>query len=143
LSTVIPGAFDVWLYGNKTTQTFTDPDVAWFTPAIPNVPLGTPGLPLGVAYAQVAAPANAGVLAFLNANPATAPLAPIVQGVLGGIDPAALGTTGTLSGGFNLFNGLPLGLTDAPISQISTLDVYEIGYKGVVNNKLGLTLDVY
>lgn len=143
LSTVIPGAFDVWLYGNKTEQTFNNPEVAWFTPAIPNVPIGTDGLPLGVAYAAVAAPTNAGILAFLNSDPNLAPLAPIVQGVLGGIDPNTLGTTGSLSGGFNVFDGTPLGLTNAPISRISTLDVIEVGYKGLIGEKLGVTLDVY
>jgi len=143
LSTIIPGAFDVWLYGNKTEQTFSDPDISWFTPAIPNVPLGTDGLPLGVAYQTVAAPTNAGILAFLNGDPSTAPLAPIVEAVLGGINPLALGTTGSLSGGFNLFNGQPLGLTNAPISKIATLDVYEVGYKGLLGDKLGISLDVY
>jgi len=80
----------------------------------------------------------------LEADPATAPLAPIIQGVLAGIDPSAMGlSSATLSDGFNLFDNTPLGTIDAPISTISTEDVYEVGYKGFVAQKLGVTFDVY
>ncbi|MFK7934058.1 MAG: TonB-dependent receptor, partial [Saprospiraceae bacterium] len=79
----------------------------------------------------------------LSADPMTEPLAPIVSAILKGIDPAALGTTGTLSPGFNIFDGSPLGLVDAPISAISTDDVWEVGYKGLFADKLGVSLDIY
>lgn len=143
LSTVIPGAFDVWLYGNKTAQTFENPEIAWFSPAVPNVPVGTPGLPLGVPFSTV----NQGTIDLLSAGLAMDPdlqdLVPIIAGVLGGLNPVALGTTGTLSPGFNIFDGTPLGIQDAPVSAISTGDAFEIGYKGLINNKLGVTLDFY
>lgn len=143
LSTVIPGAFDVWLYGNKTTQTFENAELAWFSPAVPNVPVGTPGLPLGVPFATV----NQGTIDALSAglalDPNLAPFVDLIAGVLGGINPNTLGTTGSLSPGFNIFDGTPLGIQDAPVSAISTGDAFEIGYKGLINNKLGVTLDFY
>jgi iron complex outermembrane receptor protein len=143
LSTIIPGSFDVWLFGNKTEQTFKNPRISWFTPLIPDVPVGTPGLPLGVAHGFVGADVQAGIEAALGADPNLAPLLPIFTAAMNGIDPTTLGTTGNLSGGFNIFDGSPLGLTDAPISKISTEDNYEIGYKGLIADKLGVSLDIY
>lgn len=144
LSTIIPGSFDIWLYGNKTTQTFgDDPTVSWFSPAIPDVPVGTPGLPLGVAFAQVNAPTVAAIEAGVLADPNLAPFAPIITDVLTNLNAATLGTTGALSPGFNVFDGSPLGLIDAPISKISVLDVYEVGYKGLIEDKLSVSFDLY
>ncbi len=144
LSTIIPGSFDVWLHGNKEVRAFSDnPMLEWFNPDIPAVPLGAPGLPTGVPYAAVAAPTNAAIIAGLMADPMTAPLVPIIEAVLAGIDPTTLGFTGSLSDGFNIFNGSALSPIDAPISRVSTEDVFEIGYKGLVAQKLGVTFDVY
>lgn len=143
LATIVPGSFDIWLYGNKTTQTFKNPRIAWFTPLIPDVPVGTPGLPLGVAHGFVGADVQAGILDAIGMDPNLAPLLPIFEAALGSIDPLALGTTGALSPGFNIFDQTPLGLTDAPISTIETQDNYEIGYKGLIADKLGVSLDIY
>ena len=151
LATVIPGSFDVWLFGNKVPQTFSDnPMIDWFNGAIPSVPVGTPGLPLQVILGQQAAPGvtvNDAVLgqllAGLGANPATAPLLPILTPILQGVDITTLGFGGQISPGFNIFDGTPLGLIDAPISQISTHDTWEIGYKGLIADKLGVTFDIY
>ena len=148
LSTVIPGNFDVWLYGNKTEQTFNNPRVAWFTTAIPDIPLlpdGTPalnGLPLGVAYGLSAQPTLEAIQAGLVGTPLE-PLIPQIMAGLAKTDPSLMGATGSLSPGFNIFDGSPLGLTNAPISKISTHDNWEIGYKGLLADKLGVSLDVY
>ena len=153
LSGIIPGSFDVWLKGNKEEQTFGDnATIDWFTGLIPSIPYGTEGagLPLGVILGQEAAPGVslndaviAQILAGLAANPATAGLVPAVQAALGAIDPTTIGFGGMLSPGFNIFDGSPLGLQTAPISQIATQDTWEIGYKGVINNKFGVTVDFY
>lgn len=142
LATIIPGDYDIWLYGNKTQQTFADDaTINWFTPAIPD---GLTNMPLAVAYGAVAEPTNAAIIAGLSADPNTAPLVPIIESVLAGIDPSAMGlSSATLSDGFNLFDDTPLGTIDAPISTISTEDVYEVGYKGLIAQKLGVTFDVY
>ena len=153
LSTIIPGSFDVWLYGNKTEQTFgSNPTIDWFTGLIPSLPVGTPGagLPLGVIMQAEAAPGVtlnqaviAQLVAGLNANPATAPAAPIVQNVLAGLNPATLGFGGALTPGFNIFDRSPLGLQNAPISTIAIADNLELGYKGLIADKLGVSFDVY
>ena len=146
LASIIDGSFDVWLYGNKTPQTFGDnPTVSWFSPAIPDVPVGTDGLPLAVPYSQVAGPTIEAIIAGICADP-TNPLCPFandIAGALAGLDPLTFGTTGQLSPGFNIFDETPLGLVDAPISKIATDDVWEIGYKGLFNDKLGVMLDIY
>ncbi|MFK7932455.1 MAG: TonB-dependent receptor, partial [Saprospiraceae bacterium] len=69
LSTIIPGAFDVWLYGNKTTQTFNNGTVDWFSPTIPSVPVGTPGLPLAVPFSLVNDATVDALVAGLSAAP--------------------------------------------------------------------------
>ena len=137
LSTVIPGSFDVWLYGNKTPQTFSEtPTISWFNTAIPDVPIGTPGLPVAVPFTSI--------------NPLVAPafveipeIGELVESVLLGLNPLTMGTTGTLTGGFNIFDGSPLGVIDAPVSSIAVTDVWEIGYKGLIAEKLGVSFDVY
>ena len=99
LATVIPGSFDVWLFGNKAEQTFdANPMIDWFNGAIPSVPVGTPGLPFGVVLLQEALPGvtvNDAVLGQLlagwGANPQLAPLLPILTPILQGIDVGALG----------------------------------------------------
>ncbi|MEZ4885133.1 MAG: TonB-dependent receptor [Chitinophagales bacterium] len=144
LSTIIPRSFDIWLYGNKTPQTFNNGMISWFNGALPDVPVGTPGLPLGVPYALVNDQVVAGLSAGIAAGfPDLAPFIPVIEGVLNNVNPATLGTTGSLSPGFNIFNGSPLGLIDAPISTIAVQDTWEFGYKGLVANKLGVTFDLY
>ncbi len=143
LATVIPGGSDIWLYGNKTTQTFENAQLAWFTTAFPNLPVGTPGMPLGIPFSAVNSGTVAALAAGLGMDPNLAPLVPIIEGVLNGLDPNTLGITGMFSPGYNLFDGTPLGIQDAPISAISTGDQIEVGYKGLINNKLGVSLDFY
>ncbi|MEL6123118.1 MAG: TonB-dependent receptor, partial [Bacteroidota bacterium] len=153
LSTIIPNSLDVWLYGNKVPQTFSsNPTYSWFTGLIPEVPVGTPGagLPLGVITGFPVAPGAtlndavaAGVAQGLAANPATAPFADQIAGLLLNLDQQALGFGGQLSPGFNIFDGSPLPIVDAPVSRINTRDVWEVGYKGLFGDKFGVSLDVY
>ncbi|MEO1259676.1 MAG: TonB-dependent receptor [Bacteroidota bacterium] len=138
---VLAPDFDIWLYGNKTTQTFNDPQTTWL---ISQQITGFDQMPLAVPYGAVGGDVAAGISAALLADPATAPLEPLVSGILAGVDPNQLGLfSGELGPGFNIFDGTPLGLVDAPISEIATDDVWEIGYKGLFNDKLGVTFDLY
>ncbi len=155
VNNIIPGSFDVWLVGNKNEQTFNDPILQWFTGAIPSTPLGAVnGLPLAVLLGAEAAPGvtlNQAVIgqlvAGLAANPATAGAAGLVGDILGQLnDPNAalgLGVGGQLSPGFNIFNGQPLGTLNAPAASLRVEDTWEIGYKGLIGDKLGLSIDVY
>ncbi len=145
LSVLVPGTADIWLYGNKTTQTFNDGSTAWM---IPGVPTGLDQLPLAGAYSGVNDLVTAGfsgALAGTSLEPFTDAFIQALQPAAAGgaIDPLALGLTGQLSPGFNIFDNTPLGIIDAPISAISTTDNWEIGYKGLIADKLTLMVDVY
>ena len=64
LAAIVPQSFDIWLIGNKGTQTYTNPELSWFNGLIPNLPviagedgsvtLPVNGLPTGVGYGLVA-----------------------------------------------------------------------------------------
>jgi outer membrane receptor for ferrienterochelin and colicins len=129
-----------WLYGNKNEQTFdNDLPLGWLFGG-GAIPEGLNQLPLGVAYGATAGPVLAGITAALDGNP----LLPIVTAVLGGINPAALGLySEPLGAGYNVFDGTPLTKINAPVTALSTNDAYEIGYKGLIKNKLAVTVDLY
>ena len=149
VSSPVPGAYDIWLVGNKNEQTFAANPEIKFNGVLPfpNIPVNTPGLPLGFVQGAVTQAAGADILAgvaqqLTMANPAFAALIPGINAFL--TDPAnfATGTTGTLAG-INLFNQLPLGLSNAPAASLREEDTWEFGYKGLIGNKLGVSLDVY
>jgi len=151
VSTVVPGAFDVWLVGNKEEQTFNNPiiDINNALP-FPDLPVGTPGWPNAYTFGAVAEPVLgalipgiAGALQQGGADAATAgAIAGAIQGYL--VDPA--NTPGGFSGafaGYNLFNGLPLGIANSPQAILRKEDTWEFGYKGLMGDKLGVSLDIY
>lgn len=153
LSGIIPGSFDVWLYGNKTQQTFAEnATIDWFTNLIPSLPadITGAGLPLGAVIGQEVAPGvtlndfiASQILDGVSADPTTAPLTPAVQAALGSINLGTIGFGGGLSPGFNIFDGSPIGTQNAPISQIATSDNWELGYKGLLGDKLSVAVDLY
>ena len=152
VATIIPGAFDAWLVGNRNEQQFgANPEIQFNgVLPFPNIPVGTPGFPNAFTYAGV----NEGVLAQLipgidgalqlgGADAATAAaVAGAIQTYL--TDPA--NAPGGFSGNFagrNLFTGAPLGLIDAPSAVLRTEDTWEFGYKGLIKDKLAVSLDIY
>lgn len=145
VSSPVPGAFDIWLLGNKNAQTFAaNPEIKWngLLP-FPNVPVGTPGMPLAFVQGAVNGAVLPGVeAALLEANPALAPFMPAINAFLS--DPAnfASGTSGTLLG-INLFNQQPLGTSNAPAAALRKETTWEFGYKGLIANKLAVSLDIY
>ncbi len=153
LSAIIPGSFDVWLRGNKIEQTFADnATIDWFTSLIPSLPGDATGagLPLAAVIGQEVAPGVtlndfiAGqILQGLGADPTTAPLVPAVQAALGSINLGSIGFGGALTPGFNIFDGTPIGAQTAPISQIAISDNWEVGYKGLLGDKLSVAVDLY
>jgi len=168
VSTPVPGAFDIWLVGNREAQTFgADPQIVFngLVP-LPSIPVGTPGFPNAFTFGAVNAPVQAELIPGIAANLA-AGIAPQLEaagldaetaaaqaaeqgGQLAGAiqaylnDPAnsPQGFTGNFVG-INIFNGEQIGLTSAPSAQIRTEDTWEIGYKGLVADKLGVTIDLY
>lgn len=150
VSVPVPGAFDIWLKGNKTELTFDNP-VIKLNGLLGGVelPIGTPGLPNAVAYGGSAAlvipgvegAIGAGIPAFgLPGNPA---LAGAVAAYLSNPANAPGGFTGGSFVGSNLFNGQPLGLLNAPKASLRTEDTWEFGYKGLIGEKLGVIVDIY
>ncbi len=154
----VPGSGIVgyaWLYGNKTPQTFgSNPMIVWNSLlsglGLPDLPVGTPGLPNAIAYGL----ATQGLLPEL--------LPALAQGMIAQGVPAELAqnTANNLAGylanpanfpsgftgsfeGRNLFNGEPLGLIDAPQATLQIEDTWEFGYKGLFSDKLGVSIDVY
>ena len=78
-----------------------------------------------------------------GADAATAgAIAGAIQGYI--VDPANTpqGLTGTFAG-YNIFNGNPLGISNAPQAVLRKEDTWEFGYKGLIGDKLGVSLDIY
>ena len=145
VSVIAPGIIDVWLAGQTLSQGFAPEgqqviDVS--IPGVPDLPVGTPGLPLGVAYGAVAAPSISGYYAALQGT-AAEPLLPVLQNFFNTYAPSATATTGTLTP-YNIFNGQTMNnWTATPEAEIGTLTSWEVGYKGLLGKKLGVALDIY
>jgi iron complex outermembrane receptor protein len=134
----VPGLFDVWLKGQVDEQRFgANPTIDFTAPGLPNLPYGTPGLPLAVAYGAL----TPNILPALQAG-LPASLFPIVQAILTNPANAPAGTTGQFTG-YNLFTGAPMAPVDTKQAQLRTEQSFEIGYKGMINKKLGVTVDLY
>ncbi|MDC3196002.1 TonB-dependent receptor, partial [Flavobacteriaceae bacterium] len=138
VSVLAPGIADVWLSGQYAPQVFPDnPTIDLAVPGLPDLPYGTTQFPLAYAYGAVAAPVLEAVFGGLAGNP----LLPVIQNFFNGYVPS--GGTGQLVG-YNLFNGEPMNeLTGTGRSAVETLNSFEIGYKGLIANKLSVALDVY
>ena len=133
-----PGLFDVWLRGNKTPQSFgSNPMIDITAPGIPDLPYGIPGLPLAIPYGAVTGAILQGLQAALPAN-----IFPAVAAILSNPANAPKGTTGTFTG-YNLFTGETMAPIDAPEAELSIQNTLEIGYKGTIGDKLGVSLDIY
>lgn len=147
----VPGAFDIWLVGNKEEQTFNNPviDINNVLP-FPDLPVGTPGWPNAYTYGAVAQPVLEqlipGIAGALQQGGATPEQAAAIAGAIQGylVDPANTpsGFTGAWTG-INLFNQQPLGLSNAPQAVLRKEDTWEFGYKGLIGDKLSVSLDIY
>ena len=150
LATLVPGAYDIWLTGNRNTQGFGDNPMLSFNGALPfpNLPFGTPGMPLNLVQGAITQTSGQQLLAGIanqltTANPNLAPLIPAINAFL--TDPAnfATGITGTFAG-LDLFTGEPLNtLSPAPAASLIKEDTWEFGYVGLIANKLRISVDVY
>ena len=150
LSTIVPGAYDIWLTGNKNAQTFAENPMLTFNGALPfpNLPMATPGLPLGLVQGAITQASGQQLLEgiatqLIMVNPNIAPLIPSINAFL--TDPAnfATGTTGTFAG-IDLFTQQPLNsLSNAPAASLILEDTWEFGYVGLIADKLRVTFDIY
>jgi len=139
VSVIAPGIADVWLSGQYAPQVFPDnPTIDLSIPGLPDLPYGTTQFPLAYAYGAVAAPTLGALYGGLAGNPFLGVVQNFFNTYAGGT-----GGTGQLVG-YNLFNGEPMNeLTPTGRSAVETLNSFEIGYKGLIANKLSLAIDVY
>ena len=139
VSVIAPGIADVWLSGQYAPQVFPDnPTIDLSIPGLPDLPYGTTQFPLAYAYGAVAAPTLGALYNGLAGNPFLGVVQNFFNTYAGGT-----GGTGQLVG-YNLFNGEPMNeLTGTGRSAVETLNSFEIGYKGLIANKLSLAIDVY
>lgn len=147
VSVLAPGVFDVWLSGQANNQNFSSNPVIDITiPGVPDLPYGTPGLPNAVAYGATAGAVLPQVYAGVGALAPT--LLPAVQaffasGGAGGTAYVPGGVTGQFNG-YNLFNNQPMNsLVGTGKAKIGTVTSWEIGYSGIIADKLKVGLDVY
>ena len=129
-----PG-INVWIYGNKEAQTFTNPSTSWFVPGIP-VNEGI-GMPVATAYAV----ATATVAPLLAGTPLQAFIPFITsQNTLAGI--AGLGAFS--QGAMLDLNGNAFGpLEDGNKAKLGKETHYEFGYKGMLSDKTTFSFNVY
>ena len=137
-----PGVLDVWLSGQTTAQDF-DPNApieivggggATLPANVTNWPLA---IPYGAVASQVLPPLYAGV----GADPAYAPLLPLVQNFFSTYVPG--GASGSIEG-YNAFNGSAMPqAVGTPSALLGTTTSWEVGYKGLLGDKFAIGIDVY
>lgn len=135
LATVVPGLFDIWVKGSKDPYTFENGVIDITIPGVPDLPVGTPGLPLAIAYGGV----TPAVLAGLEAALPDAQYA-LIANALDGYTPS--GVSGSFAQ-YNLLNGSALTAIEEGSGQINIIDTWEVGYKGLIADKVSLMVDVY
>lgn len=138
---IVPGLFDVWLHGVKEVHQWADNPVIDVTvPNVPDLPFGTPGLPLSIPYALTVERVLAGVLPNLPQNPQ---LIAVLTDYFADPANAPRGFTGTFNP-YNILTRAPMtNLATTEKAQATTIDSYEIGYKGLIADKLSVSADIY
>ena len=134
-----PGIADFWLIGQKDAQTFSDnPMIDVSVPGVPDLPYGTPGMPLAIPYGAVA-PDTWELICQSPLIPADIKL--LLQQFAANYAPG--GVTGDLVG-LNLFDGSPINeLTPTIPAVVSTATTYELGYSGLIADRLKVSVDIY
>ena len=142
------GIFDIWLSGQANAQTFADASIDMSVAGWPNLPAGSTQIPNAYFYgaldgAGFLAPTIAGAAAGVAAqNPAAAPLLGIFNNFFTTYAGPS-GATGSLIP-FDLFTQSPmLNYEDTGKGEIGTLNSFEIGYQGIIGDKLAVSYDLY
>ena len=142
LNVPVPGLFDIWYAGMYEAHEFADvPMIDMTLPGVPDLPYGTPGLPLAIPFQAVNGDILAALEPALTGNPALEQVAGPILDFLRNYNPT--GITGQFVG-VNVFNGQPfteLNPTTGPNLAIG--NTFEVGYKGLLSDKLGFSADIY
>ena len=137
-----PGILDVWLSGQTTAQNFdANAPIEIIGGGGATLPAGTTNWPLAVPYGAVAGQVLPSLYQGVAANPAYAPLLPLIQNFFGSYVPG--GASGTIEG-YNAFNGSPMPTAvGTPSALLGTTTSWEVGYKGLLGDKFAIGIDVY
>ena len=140
VAALAPGILDVWLVGQNSNHQFGDPasqmiELAGLGLSIPATSAGG-GLPLAIPYGAVASASLAGLYALApSLQPLLTPFFATYQGPSGG--------SGTLSP-YNLFNGDAMPSSDDTYgARFGSVSNFELGWTGVIGDKLKLSADIY
>ena len=137
-----PGILDVWLSGQTSAQNFdANAPIEIVGGGGATLPAGTTNWPLAVPYGAVAGLTLPPLYAGVAANPAYAPLLPLVQNFFSTYVPG--GASGTIQG-YNAFNNsaMPTAV-GTPSARYGTTTSWEVGYKGLLGDRFAVGLDVY
>ena len=140
VAALAPGILDVWLVGQHSNHQFGDPasqmiELAGLGLSIPSTSAGG-GLPLAIPYGAVASASLAGLYALApSLQPLLTPFFATYQGPSGG--------TGSLNP-YNLFNGEAMPSSDDTYgARFGSVSNFELGWTGVIGDKLKLSADIY
>ena len=153
--TLAPGVYDVWLAGQISEQTFAPQAQQVFELAGLGIslPVATPGLPNAITTGAVGGLAAAGAVAALSVPRADigydgiglVPFAGVLESFLDGYNASGgpEGLNGTFRG-YNIFNDESMAFgTDTGKAALGTVSTFEVGYKGLIEDKWAVGLDVY
>jgi iron complex outermembrane receptor protein len=132
----VPGGYgNVWIYGNKEGQTFSNPTTSWLIPGIPsNSGVGMDVVTAFAVATGTIAPALVGTplqgfIPFLTS-----------QNTLAGVAGLGAFSQGTM---FDL-SGNPFGpLEDGNTATLGKETHYEFGYKGMLSDKMTFSFNIY
>ena len=132
----VPGGYgNVWIYGNKEGQTFSNPTTSWLIPGIPsNSGVGMDVVTAFAVATGTIAPALVGTplqgfIPFLTS-----------QNTLAGVAGLGAFSQGVM---FDL-NGNPFGpLEDGNTATLGKETHYEFGYKGMLSDKMTFSFNIY
>ncbi|SUZ63404.1 uncharacterized protein METZ01_LOCUS16258 [marine metagenome] len=140
VAALAPGILDVWLVGQHSNHQFGDPasqmiELAGLGLSIPSTSAGG-GLPLAIPYGAVASASLAGLYAAApTLAPVLNPFFATYQGPSGG--------SGSLNP-YNLFNGEAMPSSDDTYgARFGSVSNFELGWTGVIGDKLKLSADIY
>ncbi len=143
VAVLAPGVLDVWLSGQADPQGFSaNPTIDLSVPGLPDLPANATQFPLAYAYGAVAGQVLPALFQGLAGNP----LLPVVQNFFNSYMPS--GGSGTLVP-YNLFNQQAMGTPGNPLLAATTdakpgkLNSFEVGYKGIIGDKLSVAVDFY
>ena len=156
------GILDIWLSGQSEAQTFGDPSTQTIDmtfPGLSNLPAATSslGIPLAYFHGLAAVTEAAPGLTILNATlgavgqgivaqagAAVQPLVDVMNNWFTTYSPGLTEFTGSLSP-YDVFNGNAFDNygTDTGKGRIGRLNSFEIGYKGVIGDRLVVSADFY